>query len=181
MAAAPGCIQTYRGKYIDPFNAQASDIFIEDIAHALSNLCRFTGHVKRFYSVAEHSLHVSSLVPQEHKLTALLHDAAEAYLSDLSRPIKHRPEMAFYREAEDQLLAIILLKYGCPVVLPACVKKADDAMLHLEALTLMAAGADWADKHIAAEVSLEYMTPSYAKHRFTEEAMALLLAKVEAI
>src|SRR5271156_4912831 len=79
-------IQTFTGKKFYPFNPKPQDIDIRDIAHALSNICRFTGHTKRFYSVAEHSRNVAKLVPAHMKLQALLHDASEAYLCDIARP-----------------------------------------------------------------------------------------------
>ncbi|MEM4379972.1 MAG: hypothetical protein QXL01_04720, partial [Thermoplasmatales archaeon] len=79
-------IETYSGKKFD-YLAQ-SELDIEDIAHALSNLCRFNGHTRVFYSVAEHSVNVSSMVPPELKIAALLHDAAEAYIGDVPSPLK---------------------------------------------------------------------------------------------
>ena len=81
-------ITTQSGKHFDFNNLSAADICIEDISCALSNLCRFTGHVQDFYSVAQHSVHVSYLVPPEFALEALLHDAAEAYCNDISAPRK---------------------------------------------------------------------------------------------
>ena len=86
-------IQTYTGKLIDPFNVEEGDISIEDIAHSLSMQCRFNGHSKRFYSIAEHSINVSLILrimdlPFKTQLLGLLHDASEAYLSDILAPIK---------------------------------------------------------------------------------------------
>src|SRR6266403_91014 len=79
---------TITGIKFHPFNPHPVEICLEDIARGLSKICRFTGQIDPFYSVAEHSVEVMHLVPQELKLAALLHDASEAYLSDLSRPFK---------------------------------------------------------------------------------------------
>jgi uncharacterized protein len=94
-------IQTYTGKQFWPLSPLPEDIVIEDIAHALSMQCRFGGHVRTFYSVAQHSVHVSLLVEPQYALWGLLHDAAEAYLVDLPRPIKKFSEMGLlYQEIE---------------------------------------------------------------------------------
>lgn len=81
-------IQTFTGKKVFPLDIRAQQICIQDIAHALSLKCRFGGHCRTFYSVAEHSIRVSRIVPKHLKLIALLHDAAEAYLPDVCAPIK---------------------------------------------------------------------------------------------
>ncbi len=83
-------IATYTGKQFYPLDPRPEDVCLEDIAHSLSNLCRFTGHTDtdRFYSVAQHSVICSTIVAPEAALLALLHDAAEAYLGDISRPLK---------------------------------------------------------------------------------------------
>jgi hypothetical protein len=130
-------IQTCSGVAFYPFDPRPEEILIEDIAHALSMICRFTGHVARFYSVAEHSVHVSRLVPPQHALAALLHDAAEAYLGDIARPIKRMPELAELRAAESRLQKAIYQKFGLPCCEPECVKEADVMMLGAEARELM--------------------------------------------
>ncbi|KAB8312264.1 HD family hydrolase [Erwinia endophytica] len=123
-------IQTLSGKhfnfkYIDP------DIFIiDDIASALSNLCRFTGHLDAFYSVAEHSVHVSNIVPPEYALEALLHDAAEAYCNDISAPLKAL--LPDYREIEARIDAGIRERFGLPLIHSVPVKYADLIMLATE-------------------------------------------------
>lgn len=96
-------IQTYSGKKFYPYCPTAEMIDIEDVAHALSNICRFTGHSKFHYSVAQHSVHVANCMlnagySPKMALTGLLHDASEAYLSDLNTPVKNcLPE---YQELE---------------------------------------------------------------------------------
>ena len=86
-------ITTYTGKKVYPLVMRPQDIDFLDIAHALSNKCRFTGHTSKFYSVAEHSVAIANQGEKEHKFPGvwgLFHDAAEAYLPDIAGPIKHR-------------------------------------------------------------------------------------------
>lgn len=124
-------IRTYGGRYIDPLNPDPEAIDINDIAHALSNICRFGGHTMRFYSVAEHSLHVMQLVKApELKLCALLHDASEAYLLDIPSPVKHR--LTDYKQAEFKLMTIIARKYRFEWPKPKEVQLADDRALEWE-------------------------------------------------
>ena len=125
-------IDTFTGKKIDPFNPDPDCIVIEDIAHALGMLCRFGGHCTEFYSVAEHSVHVSNLVPIGFELWGLLHDATEAYIGDVVRPIKHTSDMDAYRSAEARLNRAIAGKFGIPVIVPPEIKAVDTKMLAIE-------------------------------------------------
>jgi uncharacterized protein len=127
-----GWIQTYSGKRFYPLDARAEEISLEDIAHSLANVCRFNGHCRRFYSVLEHSLHVAGLVPEELKAQALLHDASEAYLGDLVRPLKTMSEFQFFNEAEERLERTIELRFAISPMTHASVKLADKAMLWWE-------------------------------------------------
>nr|WP_288543903.1 phosphohydrolase [uncultured Faecalibacillus sp.] len=104
------CITTYTKKNFDPLNVDESLLDIKDIAHALSLICRGNGHVQHFYSVAQHSLACAKEAKtrgysKEVILGCLLHDASEAYLSDVTRPIKK--ELTYYLEVEDVLQNII--------------------------------------------------------------------------
>ena len=117
-------------------------ICIEDIAHALSYQCRFGGHLPKFYSVAQHSLNCSYLMDnKELKLAALLHDASEAYLLDIPRPIKQ--SLSNYKEIEDGLMKLIAEKFGFEYPLHSEVKKIDELMLQLEWDYLMLNKATW--------------------------------------
>lgn len=131
-------IQTYTGKKFYPLAPRVEDICIEDIAHALAMKCRFCGHCREFYSVAQHSLHVSLLVPGKDAFAALMHDAAEAYLPDVCRPIK--PAMVGFKEMEQRMEAAIARKFPTlPATMPDSVKHADLVALHTERRDIMAA------------------------------------------
>lgn len=123
-------ITTQSGKHFDFNNISPDAICIEDIACALSNLCLFTGHVQDFYSVAQHSVHVSYLVPPEFALEALLHDAAEAYCNDIFAPLKQL--LPDYRERIGSVEKAIAGKFGLPAHMSAEVKEADLIMLATE-------------------------------------------------
>lgn len=131
-------IRTFTGKLVDPVHLTPKDVCIEDIAHALSNQCRFSGHVRRFYSVAEHSVRVMKKCKID-PLYGLLHDASEAYLVDLPRPLKYHPEFAFYKTVEAHVQLQIEEKFGL-VLLPEIDKElhiADKRMLATEMAGLM--------------------------------------------
>lgn len=125
-------IMTHTGKKFKPFNPRTEDIDIEDIAHALSNICRFNGHVNQFYSVAEHSVLVSVLCPEELKLKGLLHDAAEAYLGDVPSPLKTESQEA----AEAILLNKIFEKFRVASGGNGIIHQIDEQVLFWEALKL---------------------------------------------
>jgi hypothetical protein len=124
--------RTYTGKHVHPLSPSADEIDIEDVAHSLSQMCRFLGHTDGFYSIAQHSVLVSELVPRQDALWGVLHDASEAFLCDLPAPIKRDPEMGFYRIAEDRLMRAICRKFGLRPEMPASVMAADKVALATE-------------------------------------------------
>ena len=98
-------IQTFTGRKFDVLNPRAEDVCWLDIAHSLAHQCRFNGHTKQFYSVAHHSVLASQHVPERFALRALLHDAAEAYIGDMPKPVKEQfPEFSIM---EDQIMAAV--------------------------------------------------------------------------
>lgn len=140
-------ILTHTGRYVSPVDLKHDDVAIEDIAHALSNQCRFSGHVRRFYSVAEHSLHVAELcVSTPFELWALLHDASEAYLVDLPRPLKYHGQFGeAYRAIEADVQRTILQAFGIRMLaMPKPVHRADIVMLATERRDLMPQVGEWA-------------------------------------
>lgn len=129
-------MQTFSGEPFYPLEAHPDDIRIEDIAHALGMVCRYAGHCLRFYSVAEHSVLMSRAVDPEHALWALLHDATEAYIGDMVRPLKH--EIPDYMAAEDRLWLAIAEKFGLAGPMPDQVKEFDTRIVVDEKMQIMA-------------------------------------------
>ena len=129
-------MQTYTGGQFWPLDPQPEDVFIVDIAHSLANICRFGGHCLQFYSVAQHSIIVSELVPHEYALIGLLHDSAEAYLGDIITPIKS--EMTQYKGIEYKVLDVILNRFGLVWPKQEEVRTADIIALVTEKRDIMA-------------------------------------------
>ena len=139
-------IETYTGKKFYFTDPEPDMIDIRDIAHSLSLQCRFMGHAETFYSVAEHSVAVSCIVDKENALVALLHDAAEAYLSDIPRPIKNLFPM--YRALEYKISLAIFNKFNIEFLdddeTYKDIKDADNTQLKTEAKYLLSSqGTDW--------------------------------------
>lgn len=129
---------TYTGQRFDPLRPDAASIHILDIARGLAMACRYRGMLKSYYSVAEHSVLVSRHCDPEYAREALLHDAAEAYIGDMIRPLKHCPEMRPFVEAELKIEAVIAQVFGLrtdPTTIAAW-KSIDDRILVDEISTL---------------------------------------------
>ena len=134
-------IQTFTRVIFYPLDPRPEEINIRDIAHALSNQCRFAGHCRQFYSVAEHSVRVARELPAHLQLWGLLHDASEAYLVDLPRPLKRFGEMGrLYMLHEEVLMRCVIERFGLsPEWIPAEVKRMDTRLLMTEKRDLMEA------------------------------------------
>lgn len=128
-------MQTFSGGLYWPMDPRVEEVNILDIAHSLSMQCRYTGHTSKFYSVAEHSYHVSTIVAPHLALLGLLHDATEAYLTDVARPVKRH--LANYKDIEQANWLVIARKFGLPAVMPKQIHDADAAMLAAERAVLM--------------------------------------------
>lgn len=170
-----GWIQTYLGKQFWPLDPQHEDIEIVDIAHALSNLCRYGGHTNWFYSVAQHCVLVSEVVPPEFALYGLLHDASEAYLIDVPRPIKHAEGMETYRKAEAWLETVIYERFGLDFIVPGCIKIADNQLLRTEQRDLMKPPlVAWEDNRVGAlDQQIVPLLPEGAKALYLNRFHAL--------
>ena len=141
-------IETFLGYTFKPLDPDFEKVRIQDIAHALSNQGRFSGHTRFRYSVAEHSVRVSELIEElghdrQDQLWGLLHDASEAYLVDLPTPLKSDPTIGdAYRAAEERLMQAIRQRFCLPAE-PEIVRIADAALLTTEVRDLMHPGRDY--------------------------------------
>lgn len=166
-------ILTFTGKQFFHLRPTPDMVCEEDIAHALSNIGRWTGHTKYFYSVAQHSWYCSYLVPKELAFEALMHDSPEAYLGDMNRPLKHcTPAGPAYMEIEAKVEEVIFKKFRLTYPFPPEVKVADNLMLYAERAQLMNGQnvtyetRKWGVPETAADVRIERWTPRRAERMF---------------
>lgn len=155
---------TYTGRTFWPLDPRPEEVCLEDIAHSLSHMARFNGHTKRFYSVAQHSIHLSAWVAEKHALHALLHDAAEAYVGDIIRPVKHAlPE---FDAIEKRVLEVILDGFELPREIPKEVFDADDRILHDERFALLHEDAGWGRREDMLGIQIPIWSIEHVKKTF---------------
>ena len=162
-------IQTFSGKQFWTIDPRPEEVDIEDIAHALGMMCRYNGHCNNFYSVAEHSVliarYLRDVCGPEIALWGLLHDASEAYISDINRPTK--PYLSNYKEIEARIMESVCIRFGLPIEEPPEVKAADNGILWDELRQNMKEPpAGWNIPDVGLGVALQFWTPQTAKEHF---------------
>lgn len=173
-------IRTYTGKKVYPLNPEIESINIYDIAHALSLICRYIGHVSEHYSVAQHSCIISNYF-KDNSIFAkwgLLHDAPEAYICDIPRPIK--PHFPGYAEIETCHEKLIAKKFNLPYPIPSKVKEIDTRILKTEIQTRF---NDHPKKHLEMHIDIQgierldvdipVISPKKAEEQFLQKYIEL--------
>lgn len=161
--------QTYSGVKFYPYDPNPEDVKLEDIAHHLSLMCRFNGGTKVFYSVAQHSVLVSQQVAPQFALWGLLHDAGEAYVGDMVRPLKLG--MRQFREVEALVMEAVALRFGLSLPEPFEVKDADVVLLYTERRDMLKVQRFWS---LSDQVKL---LPNILEAWSPREAEALFLKR----
>lgn len=173
--------------FIRPLELDPDDIHIKDIQHALSNVCRFGGHCREFYSVAQHSVHVSEWLARNGcdvvtQMVGLLHDASEAYLNDIVRPVKKDPAFARYLEIEDDIQRKVYMKFLADhewntLEIEQDLRTADDDLMISEAIQLFnIVPEDWGKKNPKDYFHIKPISPRDAKLLFEERFHELMTA-----
>lgn len=185
MSSRGAFIATNSGGTFYPFAPRIEDIKLEDIAHALSNICRFTGHTKNFYSVAQHSLICAAIVSNDRaRPWALMHDATEAYIGDISSPIRRHlfvegDASGIYQgdhisDAEDAIAELIRQKFNIPydAEIAAEVHAADKWLGWKEGQLLVPDYPGWLDAAHAARNEAQPFEPSYKYVHYEHAVLA---------
>ena len=159
-------IETYSGVKFYPLKPRADDVRLVDIAHSLSMQCRYNGHTARFYSVAEHSVLLAEYALAQGRraqevMTVLLHDASEAYVGDMVRPLK--PFMGNFVDAENHIQRVICEKFDLIYPFPDWLKEIDRRILMDERAQIMnASGHNWEIEAEPLGVTIKGMDPAAA-------------------
>ena len=165
-------IQTYTGKKFYPLDPRPEDICIEDIAHALANTCRYNGHSLVFYSVAEHCVRMSQANIPGCPKWLLMHDAAEAYISDVPRPIK--PILSEFKDIENHIISIIAIKFKLDYPDHFAIRYADNVMLATEKRDVLLPGPKWEiELPEPLEIIIHPWPPTVAEELFLNTAKEL--------
>lgn len=159
-------IELVTGERLHILNPERDVIEPTTIAHALSQLCRFTGHTRTFYSVAQHCVMVSRIVPEDLAMEGLLHDASEAFVGDLSRPLKaviNAMAPGLFVGIEDGIHAAIAEVFGTGFPHDPAIKEADNIALATEKRDLMFnTGETWHNLPEPLSERIHALEPIYA-------------------
>jgi len=170
--APTGNILTYSGLFVDPLNIEPKDIKLVDISHALSNLCRYNGHVNGFYSVAQHSVIVAQqFKDMQLRKWGLFHDASEAFLGDVVAPLKHCGHYDFYLEAEEILMKAVAERFELEWPMPEEVDFIDKTLRGNEMRDLKDYIPE--DSSFIENLTIKTWLPQRAKYEFIWEAEEL--------
>lgn len=156
---------TFTGKKFWALDPRSEDVDIIDIAHALSHACRYAGHCKQFYSVAEHCVLMAQKA-KAHKMWALLHDASEAYICDIPSPIK--PFLSNYKEIEYGIMNAVCIKFNIEKEMPPEVKELDSRILQDEAIQCFDHDLFQKTDKVPLDVVIKFMPPLEAKKAFID-------------
>lgn len=162
-------IRTFTGRKLYWDHVEDHDFDIMDIAHALAMKCRWSGHTKKFYSVAQHSVAVAWECPEPLRLSALLHDAAEAYMPDFPSPLKwflRDKGFTILSEMEKRVDAAICKHFGLPYPRDPEIKRADLKLLSTESRDLMPPGEERVGMVEPMLLTINCWSPTYARNEF---------------
>lgn len=178
-------ITTYSGNKFYPLDVRPEDILIEDIAHALSQICRFGGQCKNFYSVAQHSINVyldlkENGYNEEIQLFGLLHDGSEAYIGDIPTPIKYK--LSEYLEIEDPIQNLIFSSFHLPTYneeIHKIIKESDKSIFYNEAIRLMKDTNNWISNNEYRKINIDtsFQNMEEVKNEFLDIAKILTKKK----
>lgn len=166
-------IATASGRYFNFLSPDHTEIALVDISTGLANTCRFGGQCQRFYSVAEHCVLMSYIVPEGFERMALMHDAAEAYTGDIPKPLKQLlPDFAVI---EERVEAAVAYAFCLPEKMPPEIKLADRQMLCAEQMQVMGNTDEWVHTQSTepAQIAVQFWSPSRAKKEFSDRFKAL--------
>ena len=161
------------GRYFSYERPDLCEMSLEDIARGLANTCRFAGQSPRFYSVAEHSVYVSQIVPDAMAWDGLMHDAAEAFICDMPKPLKVM--LPDYKEVEKRVEKAVASAFGLNDPMPPEIKYADVQMLRAEQMQVMRNNDawEWTFNYPCPEVTIACLSPDAAFDLFMTRAAAL--------
>lgn len=161
-----GIINTVSGIEVNLLDPIPDMISIEDIAHSLAYQCRFAGHIKRFYSVAQHSVVVAAMAPDDIKKYALLHDASEAYLQDITAPLKHIWGPA-YKLLEERFMKVVAIKFDLDIEQFKEVKPYDQRAVELEHQTFQCGKMHlWQAECLTLNIPVTVFSPDHSESVF---------------